>query len=126
VKVYGVNGNAQAIENIKNGHMTANVMAGSYTEGYSDGVEKSLKEISPPARAGLRRRPRWRVIDYQANVANSSRTTLTLSPNNAISLVGCWRRESKTAGEPSASSLLDVRCRQVLWRVRALKAFPSF
>ncbi len=34
VKVYGVNGNAQAIENIRNGHMTATAWEDSYTEGY--------------------------------------------------------------------------------------------
>ena len=35
VTVYGVNGNAQAIENIKNGHMTATAWEDSYTEGYN-------------------------------------------------------------------------------------------
>jgi ribose transport system substrate-binding protein len=34
IKVYGVNGNAQAIENIKEGHMTATAWEDSYTEGY--------------------------------------------------------------------------------------------
>jgi ribose transport system substrate-binding protein len=34
VKVYGVNGNAQALENIKNGFMTATAWQDSYTEGY--------------------------------------------------------------------------------------------
>ena len=34
VKVYGVNGNAQAIENIKDGYMTATAWEDSYTEGY--------------------------------------------------------------------------------------------
>ncbi|MGN6549396.1 MAG: sugar ABC transporter substrate-binding protein [Pararhizobium sp.] len=34
VKVYGVNGNAQALENIKNGHMTATAWENSYQEGY--------------------------------------------------------------------------------------------
>jgi ribose transport system substrate-binding protein len=43
VKVYGVNGNAQAIENIKNGHMTATAWQDSYTEGYR--MVKLLKEI---------------------------------------------------------------------------------
>jgi ribose transport system substrate-binding protein len=43
VKVYGVNGNAQAIENIKNGHMTATAWQDSYTEGYK--MVKLLKEI---------------------------------------------------------------------------------
>ncbi|MBY3064660.1 sugar ABC transporter substrate-binding protein [Rhizobium laguerreae] len=35
VLVYGVNGNAQAIENIKNGHMTATAWEDSYSEGYN-------------------------------------------------------------------------------------------
>lgn len=35
VEVYGVNGNAQALENIKNGHMTATAWQDSYTEGYN-------------------------------------------------------------------------------------------
>jgi ribose transport system substrate-binding protein len=43
VKVYGVNGNAQAIENIKNGHMTATAWEDSYTEGYR--MVKLLKDI---------------------------------------------------------------------------------
>jgi ribose transport system substrate-binding protein len=43
VKVYGVNGNAQAIENIQNGHMTATAWEDSYTEGYR--MVKLLKEI---------------------------------------------------------------------------------
>jgi ribose transport system substrate-binding protein len=43
VKVYGVNGNAQAIENIKNGHMDATAWEDSYTEGYR--MVKLLKEI---------------------------------------------------------------------------------
>lgn len=43
VKVYGVNGNAQAIENIRNGHMTATAWQDSYTEGYK--MVKLLKEI---------------------------------------------------------------------------------
>jgi ribose transport system substrate-binding protein len=43
VKVYGVNGNAQAIENIKNGHMTATSWQDSYTEGYQ--MVKLLKQI---------------------------------------------------------------------------------
>jgi len=33
VEVYGVNGNAQAIENIRNGHMTATAWEDSFTEG---------------------------------------------------------------------------------------------
>ncbi|MDQ0395109.1 sugar ABC transporter substrate-binding protein [Labrys monachus] len=43
VKVYGVNGNAQAIENIQNGHMTATAWEDSYTEGYK--MVKLLKDI---------------------------------------------------------------------------------
>ena len=43
VKVYGVNGNAQAIENIKNGHMTATAWEDSYTEGSQ--MVKALKAI---------------------------------------------------------------------------------
>jgi ribose transport system substrate-binding protein len=43
VKVYGVNGNAQALENIKNGHMTATAWQDSYTEGYN--MIKMLPEI---------------------------------------------------------------------------------
>lgn len=43
VMVYGVNGNAQAIENIKNGHMTATAWEDSRTEGYD--MVKLLAEI---------------------------------------------------------------------------------
>ncbi|MBX9457593.1 MAG: sugar ABC transporter substrate-binding protein [Rhizobium sp.] len=43
VMVYGVNGNAQAIENIKNGHMTATAWEDSFTEGYE--MVKLLVEI---------------------------------------------------------------------------------
>lgn len=43
VKVYGVNGNAQALENIKNGFMTATAWQDSYTEGYN--MIKMLPEI---------------------------------------------------------------------------------
>ncbi|MCB1490314.1 MAG: sugar ABC transporter substrate-binding protein [Rhodobiaceae bacterium] len=43
VLVYGVNGNAQALENIKNGHMTATAWQDSFTEGYN--MVKLLKEI---------------------------------------------------------------------------------
>ncbi|MEP2120281.1 MAG: sugar ABC transporter substrate-binding protein [Bauldia litoralis] len=43
VGVYGVNGNAQALENIKNGHMTATAWQDSFTEGYN--MVKMLKEI---------------------------------------------------------------------------------
>ncbi|MGH6859535.1 MAG: sugar ABC transporter substrate-binding protein, partial [Phyllobacterium sp.] len=35
VLVYGVNGNAQALENIKNGHMAATGWEDSYTEGFN-------------------------------------------------------------------------------------------
>ena len=35
VKVYGINGNAQALENIKNGFMTATAWQDSYTEGFN-------------------------------------------------------------------------------------------
>jgi ribose transport system substrate-binding protein len=43
VKVYGVNGNAQALENIKNGFMTATAWQDSYTEGYN--MIKMLPDI---------------------------------------------------------------------------------
>lgn len=43
VKVYGINGNAQALENIKNGHMTATAWQDSFTEGYN--MVKMLDEI---------------------------------------------------------------------------------
>jgi ribose transport system substrate-binding protein len=43
VKVYGVNGNAQAIENIQNGHMTATAWEDSYAEGA--GMVKILSNI---------------------------------------------------------------------------------
>lgn len=43
VLVYGVNGNAQAIENIKNGHMTATAWEDSFTEGYE--MVKLIAEI---------------------------------------------------------------------------------
>jgi ribose transport system substrate-binding protein len=43
VKIYGVNGNAQAIENIRNGHMTATAWEDSYTEGYQ--MVKLLPDI---------------------------------------------------------------------------------
>ena len=35
MKVYGVNGNAQALENIKKGFMTATAWQDSYTEGHN-------------------------------------------------------------------------------------------
>ncbi|PZO77971.1 MAG: sugar ABC transporter substrate-binding protein [Mesorhizobium amorphae] len=44
VKVYGVNGNAQALENIKNGFMTATAWQDSYTEGFN--MVKMVKEIT--------------------------------------------------------------------------------
>ncbi len=43
VKVYGVNGNAQALENIKKGFMTATAWQDSYTEGYN--MIKMLPDI---------------------------------------------------------------------------------
>jgi len=43
VKVYGVNGNAQALENIQKGFMTATAWQDSYTEGYN--MIKLLPEI---------------------------------------------------------------------------------
>jgi ribose transport system substrate-binding protein len=43
VKVYGVNGNAQALENVKKGFMTATAWQDSYTEGYN--MTKLLPEI---------------------------------------------------------------------------------
>ncbi|OWJ62812.1 sugar ABC transporter substrate-binding protein [Inquilinus limosus] len=47
VKVYGVNGNAQAIENIRNGHMDATAWEDSYTEGYQ--MVKLLVDIKAGA-----------------------------------------------------------------------------
>lgn len=43
VKVYGINGNAQALENIRGGHMNATAWQDSYTEGYQ--MVKLLPEI---------------------------------------------------------------------------------
>jgi ribose transport system substrate-binding protein len=43
VAVYGINGNAQALENIKNGHMTATAWQDSFTEGHE--MVKMLAEI---------------------------------------------------------------------------------
>jgi ribose transport system substrate-binding protein len=43
VLVYGINGNAQALENIRNGHMDATAWQDSYTEGYE--MVKLLEEI---------------------------------------------------------------------------------
>lgn len=47
VKVYGINGNAQALENIRNGHMTATAWQDSFTEGYN--MVKMLDEIKKAA-----------------------------------------------------------------------------
>ena len=44
VLVYGVNGNAQALENIRGGHMTATAWQDSYTEGYN--MVNLLQEIA--------------------------------------------------------------------------------
>lgn len=44
VQVYGINGNAQALENIKNGFMTATAWQDSYTEGYN--MAKMVEEIA--------------------------------------------------------------------------------
>ena len=43
MKVYGINGNAQALENIKNGFMTATAWQDSFSEGYN--MVKMLDEI---------------------------------------------------------------------------------
>lgn len=43
VRVYGINGNAQALENIRNGHMTATAWEDSFTEGYE--MVKMLEAI---------------------------------------------------------------------------------
>ena len=43
VKVYGINGNAQALENIKNGFMTATAWQDSFSEGYN--MVKMLDDI---------------------------------------------------------------------------------
>ncbi len=68
VKVYGVNGNAQAIENIRNGHMTATAWEDSYTEGYR--MVKLLPDIKA---AGASWTPKAvevaAVLVTQANVA---------------------------------------------------------
>jgi ribose transport system substrate-binding protein len=68
VKVYGVNGNAQAIENIKGGHMDATAWEDSYTEGYR--MVKLLKDIKA---AGASWTPRAdevpAVLITKANVA---------------------------------------------------------
>ena len=44
VNVYGINGNAQALENIRNGYMDATAWQDSYTEGYN--MVKLLEEIT--------------------------------------------------------------------------------
>lgn len=49
VKVYGINGNAQALENIRNGHMTATAWQDSFTEGYN--MVKMLDEIKKAGNA---------------------------------------------------------------------------
>ena len=53
-KVYGINGNAQALENIQNGFMTATAWQDSFTEGYNM-VEHHRRDRSRPATAGSRR-----------------------------------------------------------------------
>ena len=53
VKVYGVNGNAQAIENIKDGYMTATAWEDSYTEGY-----QMVKLLSKVKAAGANWHPK--------------------------------------------------------------------
>ncbi|TCR87787.1 sugar ABC transporter substrate-binding protein [Rhizobium sp. BK376] len=53
VTVYGVNGNAQAIENIKNGHMTATAWEDSYTEGYN-----MIKLVADIKKAGADWKPK--------------------------------------------------------------------
>ena len=58
VKVYGINGNAQALENIKNGHMTATAWEDSVTEGYD--MVKLLPEIKEAGETGNPRRSRCR------------------------------------------------------------------
>ncbi len=68
VKVYGVNGNAQAIENIRNGHMTATAWEDSYTEGY-----RMVKLLAAIRAAGANWTPRAAevpaVLVTQQNVA---------------------------------------------------------
>lgn len=54
VKVYGVNGNAQAIENVQNGHMTATAWEDSFTEGQRmvemlDEIKKAGADWTPKA-----------------------------------------------------------------------------
>jgi ribose transport system substrate-binding protein len=68
VKVYGVNGNAQAIENIKDGYMTATAWQDSYTEGF-----QMVKLLSQIKGAGVRWKPEAvevpAVLVMQSNVA---------------------------------------------------------
>ena len=54
VKVYGINGNAQALENIKNGFMTATAWQDSFSEGYNmvkmlDNIKKAGAAWEPKA-----------------------------------------------------------------------------
>jgi ribose transport system substrate-binding protein len=49
VLVYGINGNAQALENIKNGFMTATAWQDSFTEGYN--MVKMIEEIKAAGKA---------------------------------------------------------------------------
>jgi ribose transport system substrate-binding protein len=49
VQVYGINGNAQALENIKNGFMTATAWQDSFSEGYN--MVKMVKEIADAGKA---------------------------------------------------------------------------
>ena len=51
VKVYGINGNAQALENIKNGFMTATAWQDSFSEGYN--MVKMLDDIKKAGAAWL-------------------------------------------------------------------------
>ena len=47
--VYGINGNAQALENIKNGFMTATAWQDSFSEGYN--MVKMIEEITAAGKA---------------------------------------------------------------------------
>jgi ribose transport system substrate-binding protein len=49
VPVYGINGNAQALENIKNGFMTATAWQDSFSEGYN--MVKMIEEITAAGKA---------------------------------------------------------------------------
>lgn len=53
VKVYGINGNAQALENIQKGYMTATAWQDSFTEGYN-----MLGIIEDAAKAGAAWQPK--------------------------------------------------------------------